>query len=154
MALVAFWGALCLHTAPTETYFPSKGRNFGNTSSSPPAPLLVISYLYLCKLILCCIFCFACVIVVKLIIQVVHLVAYLDNIFDANPNLLKELKIVSCLFTPSSQLYRSFQLVSEPCLFIKDFAIRRVWLAPQTRCRSTPVRVLPCLARWGILDLS
>ena len=50
VALVASWGALCLHTAPTETYFPSKGRNFGNTSSSPPDPLLVISYLYLCKL--------------------------------------------------------------------------------------------------------
>ena len=46
MALVASWGALCLHTAPTETYFLSKGRNFGNTSSSPPVPLAVISYLY------------------------------------------------------------------------------------------------------------
>ena len=46
MALVASWGALCLHTTPTETYFLSKGRNFGNTSSSPPAPLVVISYLY------------------------------------------------------------------------------------------------------------
>src|SRR3990170_6823979 len=57
MALVASWGALCLHTAPTEMYFLSKGRNFGNTSSSPPAPLLVISYLYLCKLNLCCIPC-------------------------------------------------------------------------------------------------
>ena len=50
VALVASWGALCLHTALTETYFPSKGRNFGNTSSSSPDPLLVISYLYLCKL--------------------------------------------------------------------------------------------------------
>ena len=46
MALVASWGALCLHTAPTETYFPLKGRNFGNTSLSLPAPLVVISYLY------------------------------------------------------------------------------------------------------------
>ena len=46
MALVASWEALCLHTAPTKTYFPSKGRNFGNTSSYPPAPLVVISYLY------------------------------------------------------------------------------------------------------------
>ena len=55
--LVASWGELCLHTAPTETYFLSKGRNFGNTSSSPPTPLLVISYLYLCKLIPCCIPC-------------------------------------------------------------------------------------------------
>ena len=51
VALVASWGAFCVHTAPTETYFLSKGRNFGNTSSSPPVPLLVISYLYLCKLI-------------------------------------------------------------------------------------------------------
>ena len=57
MALVTSWGALCLHTAPTETYFLSKGRNFSNTSSSPPTPLLVISHLYLCKLILCCIPC-------------------------------------------------------------------------------------------------
>ena len=46
MALVASWGALCLHTAPTETYFLSKGRNFGNTSSSPLVPHVVISYLY------------------------------------------------------------------------------------------------------------
>ena len=46
VALVASWGALCLHTAPTETYFLSKGRNFGNTSSSSPAPLVVTSYLY------------------------------------------------------------------------------------------------------------
>ena len=57
VALVASWGSLCLHTTPTETYFLSKGRNFGNTSSSPPAPLLVISYLYLCKILLCCIPC-------------------------------------------------------------------------------------------------
>ena len=46
VALVAYWGALCLHTAPTETYFLSKGRNFGNTSSSPPVTLAVVSYLY------------------------------------------------------------------------------------------------------------
>src|SRR3954470_3008745 len=51
VALVASWGALCLHTAPTETYFPLKGRNFGNTSSSSPASLLVILCLYLCKFI-------------------------------------------------------------------------------------------------------
>ena len=57
VTLVASWGALCLHTAPRETYFLSKGRNFGNTSSSPPTPLLAISLLYLCKLILCCILC-------------------------------------------------------------------------------------------------
>ena len=46
MALVASLGALCLHTAPTETYFPLKGRNFGNTSASPPTPLVITSYLY------------------------------------------------------------------------------------------------------------
>ena len=57
VALVASWGALCLHTALTETYFPLKGRNFGNTSSSPPAPLLVISCLYSCKLTCCFIPC-------------------------------------------------------------------------------------------------
>ena len=79
MALVASWGALCLHTAPTETYFPSKGRNFGNTSSYSPAPLLVISCLYLCKLmsvisLACLCACCCC------IIQVAHLVAYLDNL--------------------------------------------------------------------------
>ena len=46
VALVAYWGALCLHTAPTETYFLSKGRNFGNTSSSSLVLLVVISNLY------------------------------------------------------------------------------------------------------------
>ena len=46
VTLVAYWGALCLHTAPTETYFLSKGRNFGDTSSSPSVPLVVISNLY------------------------------------------------------------------------------------------------------------
>ena len=58
MALVASWGASCLHTALTETYFPLKGRNFGNTSLSSPAPLLVISCLYLCKFI--CVVFLAC----------------------------------------------------------------------------------------------
>ena len=47
MALVAYWGALCLHTAQTETYFLSKGRNFGNTSLSSLVPLVVISNLYI-----------------------------------------------------------------------------------------------------------
>ena len=47
VALVAYWGALCLHTAPTKTYFPLKGRNFGNTSSSSLVPLVVISNLYI-----------------------------------------------------------------------------------------------------------
>src|SRR3989337_805428 len=46
VTLVASWGALCLHTAPTKTYFLSKERNFGNTSSSSPTPLVVISFLY------------------------------------------------------------------------------------------------------------
>ena len=52
MALVASWGALCLHTALTETYFPSKGRNFGNTSLSSPTPLVVVSYLYFVQAII------------------------------------------------------------------------------------------------------
>ena len=62
IALVASWGALCLHTAPTETYFPSKGRNFGNTSSSPPDPLLVTSYLYFVQayIISCACLCPCC----------------------------------------------------------------------------------------------
>ena len=47
VALVAYRGALCLHTAPMETYFLSKGRNFGNTSSSSSVPLVVISNLYI-----------------------------------------------------------------------------------------------------------
>ena len=59
VALVASWGALCLHTALTETYFPLKGRNSGNTSLSPSAPLLVISCLYFCKL--SCVSSFACI---------------------------------------------------------------------------------------------
>jgi hypothetical protein len=46
VTLVASWGALCLHTAPTETYLLLKGGNFGNTSSSSPAPLVVTSVLY------------------------------------------------------------------------------------------------------------
>ena len=53
VALVASWGALCLHTAPTETYLLSKERNFGNTSSSSPAPLLVISSLLLSQVYSC-----------------------------------------------------------------------------------------------------
>ena len=57
VALVASWGALCLHTALTETYFLERERNSGNTSSSPPAPLLVTSYLYFLQATLCCIPC-------------------------------------------------------------------------------------------------
>jgi hypothetical protein len=55
VALVASWGALCLHTALTETYFLERERNSGNTSSSPPAPLLVTSCLYFLQVNLCCI---------------------------------------------------------------------------------------------------
>ena len=46
VALVASWGAMCLHTAPTEMHFPPKGRTFCNTSLCSPAPLMVTSYLY------------------------------------------------------------------------------------------------------------
>ena len=66
MALVPSWGALCLHTAPTETYFLSKGRNFGNTSSSPSVPLVVISNLY---------FVYAYVVVYLLLVLVVLVVS-------------------------------------------------------------------------------
>ena len=80
VALVASWGALCFHTTLTETYFPLKGRNFGNTSSSPPAPLLVILSLYFCKLT--CAISIACLCAYCLcIIEVVHVVAHLDNLF-------------------------------------------------------------------------
>ena len=66
VALVAYWGALCLHTAPTETYFLSKGRNFGNTSSSSLVPLVVISNLY---------FVYAYVVVYLLLVLVVLVVS-------------------------------------------------------------------------------
>ena len=100
VALVASWGALCLHTAPTKTYFLSKGRNFGNTSSSPPAPLFVISYLYLRKLILCCI---SCLLVCLLLL---HHIGCSPSCISRQPTLMQSLnwqrkaKIVSCLFTP------------------------------------------------------
>ena len=68
MALVAFWGALCLHTAPTETYFLSKGRNFGNTSSSSSVPLVVISNLYIVYVIVVEYFLLALAIIVGSII--------------------------------------------------------------------------------------
>ena len=68
VALVAFWGALCLHTAPTETYFLSKGRNFGNTSSSSSVPLAVISYLYFVYIIVFVYFLLALVVMVVSII--------------------------------------------------------------------------------------
>jgi hypothetical protein len=61
VALVDSWGALCLHTAPTDTYFPLKGRNFGNTSSSPSTPLVVISYLYFVQAIIVFYHLLACV---------------------------------------------------------------------------------------------
>ena len=92
VALVASWGALCLHTAPTETYFLSKGRNFGNTSLSPPAPLVVISFLYFVQVIIVLypLLALVVVVVVVCIIWVVHLVAHLDNLFVAKPNLLRK----------------------------------------------------------------
>ena len=68
VALVASWGALCLHTAPTETYFPLKGRNFGNTSSSSSTPLVVISYLYFVQAIIVLYRLLACVVFVVSII--------------------------------------------------------------------------------------
>ena len=80
MALVAYWGTLCLHTAPTETYFLSKGRSFGNTSSSPPVPLAVISYLYLVLVIVVVNSLLALVILVASIIQVAHLVVHIENL--------------------------------------------------------------------------
>ena len=61
MALVASRGALFLYTTPTEMYFPLKGRNFGNTSSSSSAPLVVISSLY---------FVLACIVVYPLLADV------------------------------------------------------------------------------------
>ena len=92
MALVAYWGALCLHTAPTETYFLSKGRNFGNTSSSSLVPLVVISNLY---------FVYAYVVVYLLLVLValvvsfitVHpIVAILVNPYVVYLNLLRLIK--------------------------------------------------------------
>ena len=68
VALVAYWGAFCLHIAPTETYFLSKGRNFSNTSSSPPVPLVVISYLYFVLIIVVVYSLLALVVVVVSII--------------------------------------------------------------------------------------
>ena len=56
MALVASWGALCLHSALTETYFPSKEgtsvthRVFTGSTLGYLVPLLVQAYL-------CCIPC-------------------------------------------------------------------------------------------------
>ena len=67
VALVASWGALCLHTTPTETCFPSTGRNFGNTSSSPSTPLVVISYLYFVQALLVLFILIACVVVGSII---------------------------------------------------------------------------------------
>jgi hypothetical protein len=68
VTLVASWVALCLHTTPEETYFPLKGRNFGNTSSSSLAPLVVISYLYFVQAIIVLYALLACVFVVVSII--------------------------------------------------------------------------------------
>ena len=80
MALVAYWGALCLHTAPMETYFLSKGRNFGNTSSSSLVPLAVISYLYFVLVIVVMYSLLAFVILVVSIIYVAHVVVHMENL--------------------------------------------------------------------------
>ena len=92
MALVAYWGALCLHTAPTETYFLSKGRNFGNTSSSPSVPLVVISNLYF-------VFAYACdsilLVLIALVVSFyrVHLIVILFvNPYSVYLNLLRLIK--------------------------------------------------------------
>ena len=128
VALVSYWGALCLHTAPTETYFLSKGRNFGNTSSSSLVPLVVISDLY---------FVYAYVVVYLLLVLVALVVSFITvhpivvifvNTYVVYPNLLRLIKKWSLpIHPPSSQPYRSFQLVSEPRLFIKGLTTRRVW---------------------------
>ena len=57
MALVDSWGALCLHTTPTETCLSLKGGNFGNTSSSPSTPLWLFLSFTLSKLYGVCILC-------------------------------------------------------------------------------------------------
>ena len=140
MALVAFWGALCLHTAPTETYFLSKGRNFGNTSSSPSVPLVVISILYF-------VFALACdyilVVLIALVVRFyrVHLIVILFvNPHSVYLNLLRLIKKWSLSIhpPPSSQPYRSFQLVSEPRLFIKGLTTRRVWKAKRELTMGNP----------------
>ena len=68
VALVAYWGAFCRHSAPTETYFLSKGRNFGNTSSSPLVPLAAISYFYFVLVVVAVYYLLALIIVVVSII--------------------------------------------------------------------------------------
>ena len=109
MALVAYWGALCLHTAPTETYFLSKGRNFGNTSSSSLVPLVVISNLY---------FVYAYVVVYLLLVLVALVISFIRvhpivviflNPYVVSLNLLRLFKKWSLpIHPPSSQPYRSF----------------------------------------------
>ena len=139
VALVAYWGALYLHTAPTETYFLSKGRNFGNTSSSSLVPLVVISNLY---------FVYAYVVVFLLLVLVALVVSFITvhpivvifvNPYVVYPNLLRLIKKWSLpIHPPSSQPYRSFQLVSEPRLFIKGFTTRRVWKAKRELTMGNP----------------
>ena len=139
VALVAFWGALCLHTAPTETYFLSKGRNFGNTSSSPSVPLVVISNLYF-------VFAFTSDYILLVLIGLVgsfyrgHLFVILFvNPYSVYLNLLGLIKKWSLsIHPPSSQPYRSFQLVSEPRLFIKGLTTRRVWKAKRELIMGNP----------------
>ncbi len=130
VALVAFWGALCLHTAPTETYFLSKGRNFGNTSSSSLVPLVVISNLYFVYAYVVDYLLLVLVALVVSFIRVHPIVVIFVNPYVVYPNLLRLIKKWSLpIHPPSSQPYRSFQLVSEPRLFIKGFTTRRVWKA-------------------------
>ena len=50
MALVAFWGALCLHTALTEISI-RKGVNFGIHHRLPVPRLSLTRTLYLCTLL-------------------------------------------------------------------------------------------------------
>ena len=130
MALVAYWGALCLHTAPTETYFLSKGRNFGNTSSSPSVPLVVISNLYFVYAYIVDYILLVLITLVVCSIRVHLIVVIFVNLYGVYLNLLRLIKKWSLSIHPSSsQPYRSFQLVSEPRLFIKGLTTRRVWKA-------------------------
>ena len=112
VALVAYWGALCLHTAPTETYFLSKGRNFGNTSSSPSVPLVVISNLYFVYAYVVVLFLLVIVVLVVNFITVQPIVVIFVNPYVVYPNLLSLIKKWPLpIHPPSSQPYRSFR----PC---------------------------------------
>ena len=92
VALVAYWGALCLHTAPTETYFLSKGRNFGNTSSSSLIPLVVISNLYFVYAYVVIFLLLVLVAIVASFITVHPIVVIFVNPYVVYPNLLRLIK--------------------------------------------------------------